>query len=282
MMNCQACDNSLETLYTGIKTIIPTYICTSCNLTQVETTKLDGIEEHYEKTFWEDGDYKDYIGTDFTDKKVQDLVLNWKSWYAFFKKYFSNKKTILDIGSGTGISLIMFEEEGFEVTGIEPDQRNVDMINKKLVRGICLYGFFEEIKLDKKFEIIWASHSFEHVKNPNIFLKKCYDLLDDDGVLCITVPDGDSPSMLKLSVNNSTHLYHYSKKSLGILGQKNGFNVLSCNSIALMSRNVFRLHKLMKKFKLTALSEKFAPLYPFYITHKNNGYEIRIAYKNKK
>lgn len=278
-MNCIACESPLTMLYADSDTIYSVYICKSCNLKQIDIEQAKGIEDYYNKDFWDRADYQEFTGTDFTDKKVQDLVLSWKSWYAYFKKYLSDRKTVLDIGSGTGISLVMLEKEGKNVTGIELDKRNVELINKKLKRGKCLFGFFEEINLDKKFEIIWSSHSFEHVKNPNIFLKKCHDLLNDDGILCIVVPDGDSPSMLKQSVKNKFHLYHYSKNSLCVLGQKHGFNVISCDSVATMRRNVYRMHKLIRICKFTTISEKISPLYPFYITSRNNGYEIRIALK---
>ena len=38
------------------------------------------------------------------------------------------------------------------------------------------------------FDLVWCSHVLEHQPNPNLFLKKCFDILNDDGWLCVTVP----------------------------------------------------------------------------------------------
>lgn len=40
----------------------------------------------------------------------------------------------------------------------------------------------------QKFDCVWASHVLEHQLNVNAFLKKCFNLLDEGGILAITVP----------------------------------------------------------------------------------------------
>lgn len=280
-MQCASCETILIKKLDCDEIDWDVFICENCNLIQTDPKKILNSNKVYEKSFWDNTHYKDYTGSDFSDKGIQDLVKSWHSWFNYFKKYFDDKKSILDIGSGSGISLVMFEKEGYDVTGIEPDSRNVELINKRLKNGKCISGFFENIKLKNKFKIIWSSHSFEHVKNPNSFLKKCVELLDDDGILCIVVPDGDSPNMLDQSVKNKNHLFHYSKKSIQILAEKHNLNIISCNSLALMNRNIFRINKIARKCKLTSISNYLFPFYPFTITEKNNGEEIRIALKKK-
>ena len=50
-------------------------------------------------------------------------------------------------------------------------------------------GQFPDISLKKKFKIIVASHVFEHSTNPEQFLNKCKDILDDDGDICLSIPN---------------------------------------------------------------------------------------------
>jgi len=45
---------------------------------------------------------------------VQDLVLTFESWYSYFRPFLHNKKNILDIGSGTGVSCILLEKKGYD------------------------------------------------------------------------------------------------------------------------------------------------------------------------
>ena len=278
-MECISCQSILTKKISSLEIDWQVFVCENCNLKQTDPEKTIDSKKTYKKSFWDNTHYKDYTGTDFSDKDVQDLVKSWNSWFRYFKNFLSNKKSVLDIGSGSGISLVMIENKGYDVTGIEPDSRNVKLINERLKKGNCVSGYFEDVKLEKKFDIIWSSHSFEHVKNPNSFLEKCSQLLADDGVLCIVVPDGDSPKMLNQSIKNINHLFHYSKKSLQILAKKHNFDMISCDSIALMNRNLFRFNKILRKCQLTSISDKFYPLYPYLNTTKNNGEEIRIALK---
>ena len=69
----------------------------------------------------------------------------WISQYSYTKKYLENKSNILEIGSGAGQTIYWFDQIGFSVTGIEPDARNVELINKKLTKSKCQAGFFEDI-----------------------------------------------------------------------------------------------------------------------------------------
>ena len=69
----------------------------------------------------------------------------------------------------------MFEKKGFHVTGIEPDPKNTDLINRELKVGHCVNGFIEDLSLDKKFDVIWLTHVIEHVEKPDLLLKKCHD-----------------------------------------------------------------------------------------------------------
>ena len=279
-MNCAACGNQLSDKILEDSSIHKNYKCSKCSLVQVDLESRSSSKEIHEKEFWkEDSDYKDFAGTKFTDKKVYDLVLSWNSWFSTFENFF-NKKELLDVGSGTGISLVKFEEKGFSVLGIEPDKENVSKINKVLDHGKCIYGFIENIELDRQYDIIWSSHSLEHMEDPNLCFKKVHQLLKDDGIFCVIVPDGEFIGSLKDSVRNRFHLFHYSKESLKILGENNGFKIKYISSYRIMKRNNFRVQKILFKLGLSKISKLFYQHYPFEET-KFDGEEIRVCFKKK-
>ncbi len=259
--------------------VYPNYECQNCSLKQVDADKRISAKKIHETEFWkEDSDYGSFTGTDFSDKKVQDLVLSWNSWFYTFKKLFNGKK-ILDIGSGTGISLVKFEQNGFLVTGIEPDNENTRKINLVLKNGKCISGFVENVEMNDKFDIIWSSHSLEHLEDPNICFEKAFEYLKDSGIFCVIVPDGDYFESLKQSMKNRYHLFHYSKNSLVKLGKKHGFETIYISSYKILNKNIFRIHKILRKIGLGKISKFIEPNYPFQKTLKNNGSEIRIGYK---
>lgn len=47
---------------------------------------------------------------------------------------------------------------------------------------------FNTHPFDQRFDCVWASHVLEHQLNVNLFLRKCHEILNDPGVLAVTVP----------------------------------------------------------------------------------------------
>jgi SAM-dependent methyltransferase len=91
-------------------------------------------------------------------------------------------ETILDIGSGKGEATALFNLCGKYVTAIDP-------LFKPHFAHEYLKETFETVDLkNRRFECIWACHVLEHVRNPGLFLDKCFLHLADNGVFVVTVP----------------------------------------------------------------------------------------------
>ena len=54
---------------------------------------------------------------------------------------------------------------------------------------------------------------------------------------------------------------------------------MKCESLANLKRTNRRINKVVRKFGLNKISETMVPYYPFEVTSKNNGYEIRAILK---
>ncbi len=94
-------------------------------------------------------------------------------------------QTVLDIGSGAGTHADFLESRGKKVTRLDFGKsvyfkKNP---NQKIIQGNYLHQEFGE-----KFDLIWACHVLEHQININKFLKKIKLDLQENGILCITVP----------------------------------------------------------------------------------------------
>ena len=105
-----------------------------------------------------------------------------------------------------------------------------------------------------------------------------YQSLKDDGIFCVIVPNGEGIKSLKDSIRNRFHLFHYSKKSLKILGEKNGFKIQYISSYKIMEKNIFRIHKFLHKLRLSKISKLLYLHYPFEET-ESDGEEIRVCFK---
>ena len=251
--------------------------CDRCDLHK----SLDIVKQQdtYKSEFWEESDYSEFTGSNFTDKGVQDLVLTFESWYSYFRPFLDKKKNILDIGSGTGVSCVLLEKKGYNVTGVDPDPKNAQLINSKLKKGKCINSYFEDLKIENKIDVVWLTHVIEHLEQPDILLEKCKEWIGPEGIICIAVPDCGNPNMLNHSLNNPYHVYHFSKNSLKRLFEKSGYNVIQCDSLSNLKRTNRRFHKVMRKAGFNNLSSKTEPFYPFQRTSARDGYEIRCVIK---
>lgn len=95
--------------------------------------------------------------------------------------------TVLDIGCGKGEHTKRFIEENKIVTAIDIDYRKSEYFyHNKNVNVII--DDFNQYPFNQKFDCVWACHILEHQLNVNMFLKKIFNILNDEGILAITVP----------------------------------------------------------------------------------------------
>lgn len=99
-------------------------------------------------------------------------------------------ETVLDVGSGAGEQANIFLRNNKTVTCIDNGNsiyynRYKNINNSKLKLIICNFNTFNT---NEKYDLVWCSHILEHQKNVGFFIEKCYSLVNDNGLLCITVP----------------------------------------------------------------------------------------------
>jgi len=272
-MKCILCDKSLKITLNSSFLNLPVYFCGDCNIHMNGDSiqqKTEKVSDMYKKDFWDKNNAEVEINSDHTDKNSEGKKRDLISQYLYTKKFISGKN-FFEIGVGTGQAILWFENNGFNVKGIEPDGRNVSMINAKLKRGKVIESSIEEFSIDEKFDVIWMSHVLEHLLQPDDFFRKIKNMLKKDGVLFIEVPNCEFKPMLKSSIEKSPHLYHFTKKSLSILASNTGYKILSCD--------IFRPAKKIEGIKHKILKNSF-PYYPRIKTDENNGKYLRIILKN--
>jgi 2-polyprenyl-3-methyl-5-hydroxy-6-metoxy-1,4-benzoquinol methylase len=280
-MKCIACGNSKLSKYSDNSYMnLPIYHCTNCGLYITGNSENKVKEKSYEiykKEYWDKRGSEKSLESDFTDIDSQGKKRQWISQYAYCKPYFEGKKDLLEIGSGAGQTIFWFEESGFTVTGIEPDERNVSFINKKLRHGHCITGFADDLNIDGKFDIIWISHVFEHLVRPDLLLKKYKDNLQKNGILFIEVPNCENDKILNASINENPSTFHFSKNALLNLAQKSGYQVERCDFFRSPTKFEGGLNRLKKN--ITFIKNDLYPYYPKILTKNREGTDIRLILK---
>ena len=102
-----------------------------------------------------------------------------------------DERTLLDVGASTGYFMRLAKNRGWDTTGIEISSYAA---SKGRESGLnVLEGTLETIDMSHRtFSAITLWDVFEHFPDPKTSIKRCHELLKDDGVLCISTPTSDS------------------------------------------------------------------------------------------
>lgn len=103
------------------------------------------------------------------------------------KKY---KKTgaLLDVGTGIG-HFLYFAKNDFDVIGTEVSESAIRLAKQKYDIDL-LHGEIENIDFKgAKFDVITILHVLEHVPNPSSTIRRCKELLKNDGIIIVAVPN---------------------------------------------------------------------------------------------
>jgi 2-polyprenyl-3-methyl-5-hydroxy-6-metoxy-1,4-benzoquinol methylase len=96
---------------------------------------------------------------------------------------------VLDVGSGLGFFLKTAQENGYTVHGIDISERAVQLSRDVFNVASDVETPEDLIKQGKKFDIITLWHVLEHFINPFDELNKIKQLLKDNGICIIEVPN---------------------------------------------------------------------------------------------
>jgi SAM-dependent methyltransferase len=99
---------------------------------------------------------------------------------------------ILDICCGDGRGLQKFKELGFiDVTGVEVSEEKINFaktIGYNIIKQDICCGPFN---FGEKYDIIYSSHTIEHVLNPEYTIKNIMNSLKEDGQFILILPYPD-------------------------------------------------------------------------------------------
>lgn len=96
-----------------------------------------------------------------------------------------NPKSVLDVGVGNGAHSMAFIANGAtRVVGVDPREKNIEHNCYEHKQDP-----YEQLDLgDEKFDMVWCSHTLEHIPNVQHFLIHLRAWLKPDGWLAISVP----------------------------------------------------------------------------------------------
>ena len=138
---------------------------------------------------------------------------------------------ILEIGAGNGLTAFLLKQIGHNVETLDIDAGNAKYLQKKL-NILSFAGEVQDLKCTEGYDLIYAGHVIEHVRDPHKFLRGIFKNLASGGILYI-----DTPCVNTIHYQYSDwkhfktrtpyeHLILYSQRGLCDLIKNEGFDIL--------------------------------------------------------
>ncbi len=253
--NCPVCDKGEFTDfiqcidYTVTKESFQLVRCSNCNfvLTNPQPAK-ENLGKYYLSA--------DYISHSGKANSLIDrlyLFLRNKSLKWKLSLLPSTKGKLLDYGCGTGEFLKTCQQDGWEISGVEPSTLAREKALK--LTGAKIKSDLEESS--EKYDAISLWHVLEHVADLNKTIRQLANSLRESGQLFIAVPnhtsyDGKYYKHFWAGYDVPRHLWHFQQFTINEILKKNGLTIVQTIPMKLDS------------FYVSMLSEKY----------KNNSHQI--------
>ena len=141
---------------------------------------------------------------------------------------YSDVDSMLEVGAASGYNLSLYKDK-LQVLGVEPSSNNCKNAMKKYgVEEYCgvFKQFYAEMKGKKKWDIIFLSHTLEHIVNPRKFIGECSEL--NSKYIFIEVPTFDYKfSNEPYGMFCEEHVNLFTLKSLQSLMNSSGYSLVN-------------------------------------------------------
>lgn len=218
----------------------------------LETTpqpKLNELASYYEST--------DYISHTNSKRNlfekiyhtVREITLKQKI-NLIKSQHESDQKHVLDIGCGTGHFLKSCLNEGWNITGVEPNPQARTIASQLTKKNILDSKELFQLK-PSSFDVITLWHVLEHLPDLEHHMQQFKNLLKPDGILIVAVPnyksdDASYYGKYWAAYDVPRHLWHFDKKSINALSK--AFN-LKLTQTKPMWFDAFYVSLLSEKYK---------------------------------
>lgn len=193
--------------------------CQDCGLIYVKNRLNDnGLQKYY-------SGYLSRVRSVATQLNEQRKVIYEVEFHLIHK--YAKTTNVLDVGCSGGYFLDLFHKQGYECFGVEFDEEAVNEAKKKY-QVWC--GKFDELEIDKRFDLIIFRGVIEHIPDPKTYLDKAVSLLNPEGYVYITsTPNADAfcCDLFKEMWNQhvpEAHLMHFNPRHFDTYFEAHGFS----------------------------------------------------------
>lgn len=151
---------------------------------------------------------------------------------------------LLDVGCGEGFVLAHFAAQDWTVAGIDYSHSGVDALNPEVSAYVEFGDLFallqNRIQAGECHDVVWCSNVLEHVLDPLGLLGSLREVVAEDGLLVVTVPNDGGAYHEDLFARGAVsrrfwitipdHLSYFTADSLAAAAAATGWDCLEINA----------------------------------------------------
>ena len=217
--NCIICDKITPYKVWAKDSYFKAIKCKSCDMISIEPPLSEtGLSLYYQNNF----------------HRREDAELKWSKrikQYELDKKLIENfiaEGNCLDVGCGGGLFLESLNKN-FTKFGIDIDKTSIDYATKKFTSDYRVESLGKDSFKSKSFDLIIMRGVIEHVLDPNLYVKRCSELLKKNGLVYICATPNVNSFTAEL-YKNKWNLWHpiqhinlFDERTLSSLFEKYNF-----------------------------------------------------------
>ena len=151
------------------------------------------VRTHYDKLIDEGNDPV------YDSEPLKKYMDNWDGQRFIDDMQLSGKETVLEIGVGTGRLAIKVCGTCREFCGIDISAKTIEVAKKNLSQYSNTYFIcddFLEWKTDSRFDVIYSSLTFLHIKDKEEAIEKTYRMLNKNGRFVLSIDKSQNDEIL--------------------------------------------------------------------------------------
>ncbi len=137
-----------------------------------------------------------------------------KAWIDRILGNIPKNSAVLEIGSGFGRDAQYIKSKGYKVILTDASVGFVDFLKSQGIEAKLLNALTDD--LGKGYDLIYAQAVFLHFPKELIsnVLGKCYEALNNNGILAFSVKQGSGSNWSNKKLNAPRYFYYWDKKSI--------------------------------------------------------------------
>ncbi len=245
--------------------------CENCKLKFTNPRpSLTDVQKYYQSEDYISHTNKSNSPVNFIYKIARHFTL--KSKLRLIEHY-SRNKMLLDVGCGTGHFLQLCNTNGWDCSGIEPDENTRKVVMQ--IKALAIYPDLKDLPENQEFDVITLWHVLEHIYPLDETFLTLHARLRKKGILIVALPncaswDAHHYKEHWAGYDVPRHLYHFNPDTFKKLLAKYNFKIKEI------------LPQMLDAYYVSLLSEKYLNnRYNYYKAIKNGITSNKIAIKSK-